>query len=85
MLKYPNITTEELHSITSPTLLVFGDSDYMPFEHVLEIYQNIPNANLFIVPGAGHRTYRLEPEVFNLMAKRFFDNPLKKPNARDGY
>lgn len=85
MLKYPMIQIEELKRIKAPVLLVFGDSDYMPFEHIVEIYQNIPKANLFIVPGAGHRTYRLEPGIFNLFCKRFFDNPFKKPTARDGY
>ncbi|WP_242121699.1 alpha/beta fold hydrolase [Aestuariivivens sediminicola] len=85
MLKYPNIETEELKKINAPVLLVFGDSDYMPFEHIIEIYENIPKANLFIVPSAGHRAYRLEPEIFNLMAERFFNSPFKKPKAKDGY
>lgn len=85
MLKYPMIQIEELKRIKAPVLLVFGDSDYMPFEHIVEIYQNIPKANLFIVPGAGHRTYRLEPVLFNLFCKRFFDNAFKKPTAREGY
>lgn len=85
MLNYPKIETEELKKIKSPVLLIFGDSDYMPFEHTLEIFRNIPKANLFIVPSAGHRTYRLEPEIFNLFCKRFFDNSFKKPSARDGY
>lgn len=85
MLKYPNIDREELRQISSPVLLVFGDTDYMPFGHIVEIYQNIPKANLFIVPGAGHRSYRLQPEIFNLLSKRFLENSFKKLNARDGY
>ena len=85
MLNYPNIKTDDLRKIQAPVLVVFGDSDYMPFGHTIEIYQNIPRANLFIVPGAGHRSYRLEPEIFNLMAKRFFDNPFSRPTAKDGF
>lgn len=85
MLKYPHIEPEELRKITAPVLLVFGDSDYMPFGHIVEIYQHIPKSNLFIFPGAGHRSYRLEPDLFNTFAKRFFDNPFRKPFARDGY
>jgi len=85
MLKYPNIDIEELHKIKAPVFVVFGDSDYMPLEHVIEIYQNIPNANLWIVPSAGHRAYRLEPDLFNMFSKRFFDNPFKKPSAKDGF
>ena len=49
------------------------------------MYENIPKANLFIVPSAGHRAYRLEPEIFNLMAERFFNTTFKKPHAKDGY
>lgn len=85
MLKHPHISTEELKKIEAPVLLVFGDEDYMKYEHVIEIYQNLPKANLWIVPSAGHRTYRLEPELFNMFCKRFFDNPFKKPLAREGY
>lgn len=85
MIKYPNIEIEELKKIKSPVLLVFGDSDYMPFAHILEMYEHIPKSNLFIVPGAGHRTYRLEPDLFNLMSERFFSNPFSKASAKDGY
>jgi len=85
MLNYPNIKIEELKKIKAPVLLVFGDSDYIPFAHITEIYKNISNANLFIVPSAGHRAYRLEPEIFNLMSERFFNNPFKRPHAKDGY
>lgn len=85
MLKHPHITIEELHTIYAPVLLVFGDADYMPFSHVMEIYNNLPKANLLIMPGAGHRSYRLEPELFNAFCQRFFDHPFQKPTARDGY
>lgn len=85
MLMHPHIKIEELHTIHAPVLLVFGDSDYMPYSHVLEIYNNLPKANLLIMPGAGHRSYRLEPELFNAFSKRFFDQPFQKPTARDGY
>lgn len=85
MLKYPNIKVEELQTIQAPVLFVFGDSDYMPFEHVTEIYQNLPKANLLIMPAAGHRSYRLEPGLFNHFSKRFFENPYSSPQARDGF
>ncbi len=85
MLHYPNISVADLKRIEAPVLLVFGDSDYMPYEHVIEMYQHIPRAHLFIMPGAGHRTYRLEPAIFNLIAQRFFDNPFTRPSAKDGH
>lgn len=85
MLNHPNITHEELQKIQAPVLLVFGDSDYMPMEHIQEIYEHIPQANLLIVPAAGHRAYRLEPEIFNSFAQRFFENPFQSPKAKDGF
>ncbi|MBD0831586.1 alpha/beta fold hydrolase [Aestuariibaculum sediminum] len=85
LINYPKINIEELKQIEASVLLVYGDSDYMPYNHIVEIYENIPKANLLIVPSAGHRVYRLEPEIFNSFSKRFFDNPFKKPSARDGF
>ena len=46
LLNYPHISSEELQSIEAPTLVIFGDSDYMTFEHMEEIYKNIPKAHL---------------------------------------
>ena len=85
MKNHPHISTEELKKIKAPVLLIFGDSDYMPLDHAQEIYEHIPNAQLFVIPGAGHRTYRLEPELFNMFCTRFFDRPFTKPSARDGF
>lgn len=85
LLNRPNISSNMLKKIKAPVLLVFGDNDYMTFDHIIEIYQNIAKANLFIVPAAGHRTYRLEPDLFNQMAERFFNNPFRNPSAKDGY
>lgn len=85
MINHPHIDTEELETIQAPVLVVFGDADYMPFEHVQEIYEHIPKAHLLVVPGAGHRTYRLDPDLFNMFCQRFFDRPFSRPSAKDGF
>lgn len=85
MLHHPHIGIEELWKIKAPVLLVFGESDYMPFPHIMEIYQNISRSNLLIFPGAGHRSYRLEPDLFNQFCRRFFDRPFERKTAREGF
>ena len=45
----------ELARIRARTLVVYGDRDPLyPLEHGLELYRGIPNASLWVVPGAGH-------------------------------
>lgn len=85
MLNHPDIKVEELQKITAPVLITAGDEDYIKPEHLKEMYRNIPQANLFIMPGAGHRAYRLEPEIFNEIVQRFLENPYNRATAREGY
>jgi pimeloyl-ACP methyl ester carboxylesterase len=46
--------TDELRSLRAPTLLVFGDRDFMPLPDVVEMFQLLPNAQLAVLPGATH-------------------------------
>ena len=50
----PNFTREELTSIKAPTLIIVGDSDIVMPEHAVEMFRTIPDAQLCVVPGAGH-------------------------------
>lgn len=83
MDKYPNIKNEELSKITSPVLVMAGDEDVIKLEHILEIYQNIKNAQLFIMPGATHFMLRSEHELFNQICARFLDNPFTRPTTKE--
>lgn len=83
MNKYPNIKTEELSNIESPVLVIAGDEDVIKLEHILEIYQKIPKAQLFIMPGATHFMIRSEHELLNQMANRFLGNPFKRPTTKE--
>jgi len=47
-------TAEELGSITAPTLLVFGDHDFIRLEHAVQMHGLIPGAQLAVLPGATH-------------------------------
>jgi pimeloyl-ACP methyl ester carboxylesterase len=47
--------TERLPHITTPTLVVVGEHDIAtPPSKARRLYDGIPRAGLFVVPGAGH-------------------------------
>jgi pimeloyl-ACP methyl ester carboxylesterase len=83
MDKYPNINNDELTKIQAPVLVMAGDGDMIKLEHILDIYQNIPKAQLFIMPGATHFMLREEYSLFNQIVGRFLDNPFKRPTTKD--
>jgi pimeloyl-ACP methyl ester carboxylesterase len=72
----PHISTAQLNTIKCPALLVCGDHDIISISHTVMIYQNIPNANLWILPNAGHATLSEHAEEFNKKTHEFFALPL---------
>ena len=71
----PNISLHQLHSIKCPSLIMCGDHDIIRIEHTVLIYQNIPNAYLWIVPNSGHPTLIEHADEFNKKADEFFSSP----------
>jgi len=45
---------DSLRSITQPTLLVFGDTDFVRLDHVVEMHALIPDARLAVLPATTH-------------------------------
>lgn len=68
----PHINPKDLHSIKIPVLVVGGDFDVIKPEHTLEIFRNIPKANLWILPNSGHSTLVVYTDEFNAKADTFF-------------
>jgi pimeloyl-ACP methyl ester carboxylesterase len=83
MVNYPNISNNELVKIKAPVLVMTGDGDIIKLEHILDIYQSIPKAQLFIMPGATHFMLREEYQLFNQITERFLDNPFKRPTTKE--
>jgi pimeloyl-ACP methyl ester carboxylesterase len=83
MVKYPKISNKELAKIKAPVLVMAGDGDIIKLEHILDIYQNIPKAQLFIMPGATHFMLREEYKLFNQIVERFLDNPFRRPTTKE--
>jgi len=74
----PNIPLNSLKSIKCPSLIIGGDHDLIPVEHTVQIYKNIPNAYLWILPNSGHGTLRDHADDFNKQVDSFFFNPFHK-------
>lgn len=64
--------TERLGALRIPTLVVCGDQDAgTPVEMARAIQQAIPAAQLAVIPSASHLSNVEQPEVFNLLVRRF--------------
>lgn len=50
-----NFTPPSLARIAAPTLIVYGDRDFLyPVEMAVDLYRAIPRSALWVVPGGGH-------------------------------
>lgn len=79
MAKYPNIPFSDLKSIKAPVLIMSGDRDAISLKHTINIFQHIPNSQLFVMPGATHYGAYEKPSLFNIILSGFFDIPPRKP------
>jgi len=77
----PNIPIEDLSKIKAKVLIIAGDEDVIRNKHSLEIYENIPQAQLCIMPGETHFAPASNPELFNEIVNRFLSKPFKRPNS----
>ena len=50
----PSFTRQEMQSIKASTLIIVGDGDIVTPEHAAEMFRTIPDAQLCVVPHAGH-------------------------------
>lgn len=83
MVNGPHIPVTDLEQISIPVLVMTSDDDIIKPRHILEIYEHIPNAHLFMMPGATHFMIRDEHELFNFMAERFLSEPFERPRSRE--
>jgi pimeloyl-ACP methyl ester carboxylesterase len=79
----PNIPSTSLRNIKCPVLVIGGDHDViLPF-HTLEIFNNINQAYLWILPNSGHATPQRYPDEFNKKVQDFFTHPYTRPRWDD--
>lgn len=77
MMKYPNFTPDQLRTINVPFLIVAGDHDIINPDQTMALFNNLPRADLFIVPHASHLVPVENPELINSEIIRFLGNPYR--------
>ena len=63
--------------ISCPTLVIQGlEDEHASPQHARDIANSIPEADLWLVPGAGHMLPQTHPEEFNRCVRRFLGQTL---------
>jgi pimeloyl-ACP methyl ester carboxylesterase len=65
------IPPADLARIAAPTLVMVGDDDIAKFEHTIELFETIPDAQLAVIPGASHVAPIEKPELVNQLVLDF--------------
>lgn len=67
-----NFSSDDLAKISSRTLLVQGDRDFLyPLDITIEMYKAIPQASLWVIPNAGHVPIMNDLDYFTRTALTF--------------
>jgi pimeloyl-ACP methyl ester carboxylesterase len=66
-----DIPSDQLARIAVPTLIMVGDDDIIRFEHTLDLYETVPDAQLAVIPGASHLAPIEKPELVNQLILDF--------------
>lgn len=83
LMTQPNIPVTSLQQIKAPVLVMAGDRDIIRSQHSLEIFDNLPNAHLAILPGQTHWAPVMDPDGFNQVVEKFLATPFTRPTSRE--
>ncbi len=62
----------QLHTITAPTLIIGSENDHItPLEEQRYLQEQIPNADLIVLPNTGHASFYERPMVFVALVMGF--------------
>jgi len=78
---YPTLKSYELKSIQAPVLLMFGDRDVVNYKHIVELFEVIPNSNLFVMPGATHFGAYEKSALFYTVLDAFYEDPFSSKSS----
>ena len=70
----PRLTADDLHKVTSRTLVMQGDDDEVALEHAIALYRALPRAELAIIPGTSHGLLVEKPGLCNTIILDFLCN-----------
>jgi pimeloyl-ACP methyl ester carboxylesterase len=77
-IQWGGFSNEELASIQAPVLIAVGDHDFVRLEHAIETLKLIPNAELAVIPDAGHFALFSEQERLIPVVEHFLQKPEKR-------
>jgi hypothetical protein len=82
----PNMTVEQLATITCPVLVLTGDDEPFSNHHTIDLYEALPNGRLAIIPGTSHHVIRERSDLACIMIEDFYQRPefpmTKSPRLR---
>jgi len=87
-IQWEGFSNEELASIKAPVLIAIGDHDFVRLEHAVETLKLIPNAELAVIPDAGHFALFSEQKKVIPLVENFLEKPEKRipiATAETGY
>jgi pimeloyl-ACP methyl ester carboxylesterase len=74
-MKFQGFSPDALEAITAPVLIAIGDHDSGLFEQALNIFRQLPTAQLAVIPGASHYVLNSDPDSVLPVVARFLDEP----------
>jgi pimeloyl-ACP methyl ester carboxylesterase len=72
-LEFQGFSREDMKSITAQVLITLGDRDGVRLEHAVEMYRQIPNAQLAVFPGTDHFLIFQRPDELLPVITKFLD------------
>ncbi len=78
-VRWTGFAREELAKIEAPVLIILGDRDFVLVEHGLEALRLIPNAELAVIPDAGHFSLMSQRERVVPIVQHFLEKPARRP------
>ena len=75
---WKGLSREEFASVRVPVLIAVGDQDWVRLDQAIEYFNSIPDAELAIVPDAGHFVLDAEPEKLLPLVEAFLTRKSRK-------
>ena len=67
----PNLTVDDLATITAPVLVLVGDDEPIPLSHTCALYESLTNGQLAVVPGTSHLVPLEKADLVNRLIADF--------------
>ena len=78
-IEWNGFSRDELTALSAPILIALGDHDFVRLEHAIAAFRQIPNAELAVIPDAGHFALNSEPARVLPMVEHFLSKPERRP------